>query len=117
MKRVYSTLALAAATLVALGFLGIGQARADSWTGWISDSGCGAKGASASHKGCALKCVKDKGAQYVFVNSATKDVFPIHNQDAVSEANLGMEVTVNGSVMDDKSIHVDSIAAAKKDSQ
>ena len=117
MKRIYSTLALAAATLVTLGFLAIGQARADSWTGWISDSGCGAKGASASHKGCTLKCVNDKGAKYVFVNSATKDVFPIHNQDAVSAANVGMEVTVDGSVMDDKSIHVDSIAPTKKGSE
>ena len=113
MKRTFSTLTLVPATLLALGFLAIGQARADSWTGWISDGGCGAKGASAAHKSCTLKCVKDKGAQYVFVNSATKDVFPIHNQDAVSEANVGMEVTVNGSVMDDKSIHVESIAPAK----
>jgi len=114
MKRLFSTLALAGATLVAVGFLGIGQARADSWVGWISDAGCGAKGASATHKQCALKCVTDKGAKYVFVNSATKQVFPIHNQDAVTEANVGMEVTVNGSLMDDKSIHVDSIAPAKK---
>jgi hypothetical protein len=117
MKRLFSKLTLAAAALIALGFLGIGQARADSWAGWISDSGCGAKGASASHKSCALKCVTDKGAKYVFVNSATKDVFPIHNQDAVSEANVGMEVTVNGSLMDDKSIHVESISPAKKDSE
>lgn len=113
MKRVFSTFTLVAATFIALGFLAISQARADSWTGWISDSGCGAKGASAAHQSCTLKCVKDKGAKYVFVNSATKDVFPIHNQDAVSEANVGMEVTVNGSVMDDKSIHVESIAPAK----
>ena len=117
MKRIFSTLALAAATLATLGFLAIGQARADSWTGWISDSGCGAKGASAAHKSCALKCVKDKGTKYVFVNGATKDLFPIHNQDAVSEANVGMEVTVSGGVMEDKSIHVESIAPAKKDSE
>ena len=113
MKRLFSNLSLAALTLVTLGFMAIGRARADSWSGWISDSGCGAKGANAAHKSCTLKCVKDKGAQYVFVNSATKDVFPIHNQDAVSEANVGMEVTVTGSVMDDKSIHVESIAPAK----
>ena len=113
MKRVLSTLSMAAVTLVALGFLAVGQLRADTWTGWISDSGCGAKGASASHKACALKCVKG-GAKYVLVDSATKAVTPIHNQDAVSAANLGMEVTVSGSLTDDKQIHVDSIAPAAK---
>ena len=113
MKRLFSTLALAAVTLVTLGFLAVSQARADSWTGWISDSGCGAKGADAKHKDCTAKCVT-KGAKYVFVNSETKDVVAIHNQDAVTAANVGMEVTVNGSLMDDKSIHVDSIEPAKK---
>jgi hypothetical protein len=117
MKQTISTLTLAAAILAIAGFFGMGEARADSWSGWISDSGCGAKGATASHKDCTLKCVKDKGAKYVFVNSATKDVVPIHNQDAVSEANVGMEVTVSGSVMDDKSIHVDSISPMKKGSE
>ena len=113
MKKVFSTVSIAAVTLAALCFLVGAQARADSWTGWISDSGCGAKGANADHKACALKCVKDKGAKYVLVNSATKDVVPIHNQDAVSEANLGQEVTVTGSLTEDKQIHVDSIAPAK----
>jgi hypothetical protein len=112
MKRVLSTLSMAAVTLVALGFLAVGQLRADTWTGWISDSGCGAKGAAASHKACALKCVKG-GGKYVFVDSATKAVTPIHNQDAVSADNVGMEVTVTGSLTDDKQIHVESIAAAK----
>jgi hypothetical protein len=87
------------------------SAKSETWTGWISDSGCGAKGASAGHKACALKCVKG-GKQYVFVNSPTKDVVPIHNQDAVKEDNVGMEVTVTGSLMDDKSIHVESIEPA-----
>jgi hypothetical protein len=114
MKRLFSTLALAGATLVILGFLAVSPARADSWTGWISDSGCGAKGATEKHKDCTLKCVSGKGAKYVLVNSETKAVVPIHNQDAITEANVGMEVTVTGSLMDDKSIHVDSIEPAKK---
>lgn len=112
MRRVLTTLSLAAVTVVALGFLAVGQLRADSWTGWISDSGCGAKGASASHKACALKCVKG-GGKYVFVDSASKNVTAINNQDAVSADNVGMEVTVTGSMTDDKQIHVESIAPAK----
>ena len=113
MKRIFSTTVLAAA-LIAAGLLTAGQARADSWTGWISDSGCGAKGAAAEHKSCAVACVTKKGAKWVFVNSATKDVIPIHNQDAVSEANVGQEVTVTGTLNDDKEIQVESIAAAAK---
>jgi len=107
MKKVVSTLAIAVVLLLAVGV----SAKAESWTGWISDSGCGAKGTSAGHKACALKCVKG-GGSYVFVNSATKDVVAIHNQDAVKESNVGMEVKVTGSLMDDKSLHVDSIEAA-----
>jgi hypothetical protein len=116
MKRILSTLALAAVTVVALGLLSASQARADSWTGWLSDSGCGAKGASADHKQCAITCVKEKGAKWVLVNSENKEVVPIQNQDAVSEDNVGMEVTVTGTLTDDKMIHVESISAAKKDS-
>ena len=41
------------------------SAVADDFTGWISDSKCGAKGASAEHKDCAAKCVKG-GAAPVF---------------------------------------------------
>ncbi|HUI43183.1 MAG TPA: hypothetical protein VL523_14565 [Terriglobia bacterium] len=114
MKRLFSTLALAAATLVALGLLSVSQARADSWTGWISDSACGAKGASADHKQCAITCVNDKGAKWVLVKSDTKDVIAIQNQDAVSADNVGMEVNVTGTLNEDKTIHVDSIAAAGK---
>jgi hypothetical protein len=113
MKRVLSTLSMAALTAVALGFLAVGQLRADSWTGWISDSGCGAKGVSAKHKACALKCVKG-GAKYVFVDPATKEVTPIDNQDAVKESDVGQEVTVSGTMTASKSIHVESIAPAGK---
>jgi hypothetical protein len=86
-----------------------------TWTGWISDSHCGAKGMSADHKACAEKCVKEKGASYVFVDEKTKAVFNIHNQDAVKGDDLGMEVKLTGHKMDDGALHVDSIAAAKSE--
>ncbi|HUJ29742.1 MAG TPA: hypothetical protein VLY23_00565 [Candidatus Acidoferrum sp.] len=88
------------------------EAKTMTWTGWISDSMCGAKGANAGHKDCAMKCVKDKGASYVFVDTKSKKIMKIHNQDAVTEANLGMEVKVTGHVMEDGQVHVDKIAAA-----
>ena len=82
-----------------------------SWTGWISDSHCGAKGMSADHKACAQTCVKTKGATYVFVNGADKKVINIHNQDAVdADKDLGTQVSVTGHLMDDGSVQVDKIA-------
>lgn len=107
MKRVLAITGFAATVLLAFSL----TAFADTWTGWISDSGCGAKGAAASHKQCAITCVKEKGAKWVLVSSADKKVHAIANQDAVSEDNVGMEVKVTGS-MKGNAIHVESIAAA-----
>lgn len=116
MKKVLTTTSLFAMLLAMLCF-GVAthaqdnMAKTMTWTGWISNSACGAKDANADGKDCTAKCVKDKGASYVFVSSKTKKVIPIHNQDAVTEANLGQEVKVTGHMMDGK-IHVDSIANA-----
>ncbi len=68
-----------------------------SWTGYISDSQCGAKGANEKHADCAAKCVKEHGAKYVFVNDADKKVYTIADQDKVA-AHAGHHVTVKGSV-------------------
>jgi hypothetical protein len=82
-----------------------------SWTGWVSDSLCGAKGANAGHKSCAVTCVKTKGASYVFVNDKDKKVLAIQNQDIIDvDKDLGVEVTVTGTVNQDGSLHVASIA-------
>lgn len=107
MKRVFAITGLAATLLLAFSL----TALADTMTGWISDSHCGAKGAAAGHKDCAVTCVKQKGAKWVFVNSADKKVYAISNQDAVGESNVGMEVKVSGSVKG-SDLKVDSIAAA-----
>ena len=81
-------------------------------TGWFADSGCGAtaaKAMNAGHKGCALSCVA-KGAKWVFVDSSSKKVVQIHNQDAVTEDHVGKEVKVEGSMMDSHELHIDSIS-------
>ena len=83
-----------------------------SSSGLGKTSGRGVKGAKAEHKDCAMKCVKEKGASYVFVNEKSKKVMKIHNQDAVSDANLGQEVKVTGHVMEDGQVHIESIANA-----
>jgi hypothetical protein len=112
MKRALSMFGLLAALIATLSLGSATLAKDMTYTGWISDSMCGAKGANAAHKDCALKCVKEKGAKYVFVDSKTKKVMAIENQDAVSEANLGQEVKVTGSKTSNGELHVASIANA-----
>lgn len=80
-------------------------------TGYISDSHCGAKGVNEKHAECATKCVKEKGAKYVFVNDADHKVYAIDAQDKVA-AHAGHHVTVTGSVEGD-SLKVTSVAMAK----
>jgi hypothetical protein len=84
-----------------------------SWTGWVTDEHCGAKGASADHKACAEKCLQ-KGGKLVFYNTGDKKIYSLDNQD-MAKANIGHEVKVTGEV-DGKSIKVASIdpAAAGK---
>src|SRR5208337_2212607 len=82
-----------------------------SWTGYISDSQCGAKGANDKHADCAAKCVKEHGAKYVFVNDADKKVYAIDNQDKVA-AHAGHHVTVTGSVEGD-TLKLGTVAMAK----
>ncbi|HEX4959214.1 MAG TPA: hypothetical protein VF173_00145 [Thermoanaerobaculia bacterium] len=104
--------ALVLLTLLALSLLALPLAAAPakgSWTGWITDSSCGAKGAKAEHKACAEKCIA-KGEKLVFYNNADKKLYAIDKQDLAKE-NLGHEVKVTGEA-DGSSIKVESIAAA-----
>jgi hypothetical protein len=114
MKKVMNVLGIAALLVFAAGAASTASAKSHSWTGWISDSACGAKGANAGAKDCTIKCVKEQGASYVFVDSKTQKVVAIHNQDAVNpDEALGHEVTVTGSLEKDGSIAVVKIEAAK----
>ena len=83
------------------------SAMADEFTGWISDSRCGAKGASAQHKDCAAKCIKG-GAAPVFVMD--NKVLKIDDASKV-EQHIGQKVIVTGSV-DGNTIKVQSVKAA-----
>jgi hypothetical protein len=112
-KRLLGCFAAGAVLLLALSLTIVGQEQSQSLTGWISDSSCAAKGTVAAHKDCAIKCVKEKGAKWVFVNTPDKKVLAIENQDAVNqEKDLGQEVKVSGHVTKDGSLHVDTIGPA-----
>jgi hypothetical protein len=89
------------------------MAGGGTWTGWISDSLCGVKGANAKAGECTTKCVKEKGAKYVFVNDANHKVYAVDKQDDVA-AHAGHHVTVTGSVSGDE-LKLESITMAPEE--
>ncbi|MGB6482930.1 MAG: hypothetical protein WBE86_05530 [Candidatus Acidiferrales bacterium] len=109
MKKLSNVLGLAAALLFTLGLASNASAKSHTWTGWISNAMCGAKDASAAKADCTRQCVQ-KSDKYVFVNTKTQKVYPITNQDAVTDSAIGSEVTLTGELNKDGSIKVDSIA-------
>jgi len=103
MKRALIVLVLIALFVPAL-------AAADSWTGWVTDDHCAAKGANADHVGCAKKCL-GRGGKLVFFNSADQKLYNLDNQK-LAEEHLGHQVIVKGTV-DGDSIKVESIEMPK----
>ena len=81
------------------------SAMADEWTGYISDSKCGAKGAKDAHAACAEKCVKG-GAAPVFVTSDGK-VLKIDDASKVTD-HVGHKVTLTGT-LDGDTVKVESV--------
>jgi hypothetical protein len=87
------------------------RAADTSINGWISDSMCGAKHAG-SGAACVKKCIEG-GMAPVFVDEAKKAVWKIDNPDAV-KGYYGDHVTIKATTdANAKSVHIDSIAAAK----
>ncbi|HXU45943.1 MAG TPA: DUF5818 domain-containing protein [Thermoanaerobaculia bacterium] len=85
----------------------------ESWTGWITDSHCGAKGANAKHtKECAEKCAHEKGGKVVFYNNADKKLYDLDKTDEAL-GHVGHEVKVTGT-LDGTTIKVESIEKAAK---
>lgn len=93
-------LRLAAGLALTLGAAFLTFGADGSWTGYISDSACGAKGANEKHAACAAKCVNEKGAKYVFVNDTDHKVYNIDDQKTVA-AHAGHHVVVKGSISGD----------------
>lgn len=88
------------------------SAFAASWTGYISDAGCGAKHSDGSEKStkCVQGCVKGKGAAPVFV--VGEKVYKI---DEASKAkvmdHLGHKVTVDGK-LDGETVSIEEVKMA-----
>ena len=115
MKKTASRI-LIAVFLAGLGSFALADHHAEegSWTGIITDSGCGAKGAKAEHADCAHSCVKNKGAKYALYTPADKQVWILSNQEEAGKM-AGKEVTVKGKADKEKmTIEVASMEAAAK---
>jgi hypothetical protein len=82
-------------------------AKEHSWTGWITDTKCGAKGANAAHADCLKKCIA-AGEKYALYVPATKKLYKLEPQDKVAEHGAH-HVRVKGTVAGD-TIHVASIS-------
>ncbi|HEY5174167.1 MAG TPA: hypothetical protein VII95_01215 [Terriglobales bacterium] len=78
-----------------------------SWSGWVSDSKCGVKGANAEHAACAKKCIA-AGEKPVLVTDKDQKVVPIDNPEALTE-HAGHHVEVTGKMTDSGTLHVDKV--------
>jgi len=108
--RKMTCLALSLALILSLGVSL--YAAEGKWTGWITDQKCGAKGANAGHKECALKCVAG-GEKLVLYNNEDQKLYMLDNQE-LAKKHLGHQVTVEGTVDDQGNIKVAKIMAAGK---
>src|SRR4029079_16105790 len=114
MKKLISRVMLALLVVSLASFAYAADAIEGTWTGFVTDTACGAKGASADHAACAAKCVKDKGAKYALYTAADKQVWVLSNQEEAGKM-AEKEVTVKGKAdTEKKSIEVASMEPAKK---
>jgi hypothetical protein len=86
--------------LVLVAGISFASPKDGSWTGWVTDTMCGAKGAKADHAACANDCVKEHGAKYALYNPADKKVYTLDPQEGLAE-HAGHFVKVTGSVEGD----------------
>ena len=88
------------------------SAFAASWTGVISDAGCGAKHADASEASikCVQRCVGRTGAAVLVVGDKVVKISD-SSKDKIKE-HLGHKVTISGK-MEGEAISVDSVEMAK----
>lgn len=87
-------------------------AFAASWTGYISDAGCGKNHADGSEKSikCVSACVTKKGAAPVFV--VGDNVYKIdESTKAKVMDHLGHKVTIDGKLAGD-TVSIDSVKMA-----
>lgn len=73
------------------------KAKETTYTGWVTDTHCGAKGAKEGHADCANKCVKEMGGKYALVTPSDGKVYVLDPQAKGAE-HAGHHVKVTGTV-------------------
>jgi hypothetical protein len=108
MKKILVALSLVA--LVATPVLA--EKTKGEWTGFVTDTHCGEKGASKDHTaGCVEKCMKAGSKAQLWLEKDKKAV-DLDSFDKVKEL-VGQKVTVKGTLdSETKTITVDSAAKA-----
>ena len=106
MKKVLFPVIGWAPLLLLVGSVPAGAARETTVSGYISDSVCGVKGATSSHRDCMNQCL-DKGAKPVIVVDDTKQLLIIDNPGAV-KGHEGHRVLLTGDIRDGR-LHVYSL--------
>lgn len=93
--------------LLVLGYFAVAAPKDQTWDGWVSETGCGVKGANAQHAACAKKCIAS-GEQPVLVTDKDQKVFSIANPEALKD-HAGEHVKVSGKMTSDGTLHVDGV--------
>jgi hypothetical protein len=84
---------------------------AGKWTGYITDTHCGKKGATKDHTAdCVQKCMKG-GSKAQIVNDADGKIYDLDSFDKVKTM-VGQKVTVKGTLDDKNTITVESAEKA-----
>jgi len=111
MKKFVSRALIFAVALMGLATFSL--AGDGSWTGYVTETHCGEKGAKAEHADCAVKCVKEKGAKWALYDPASKSTYVLASKEDPSKF-AGKEVTVKGTMnKETKTIECTSIEAKK----
>jgi hypothetical protein len=101
-----------ALALAMLGMPSFAAGTKGEWTGYLTDTHCGAKMASKDHTDeCVQKCVKG-GSKVHIVNEADKKMYTLDDYAKVKGL-VGKKITVKGT-LDGETITVDSAAPVEK---
>jgi len=111
MKKTLLALSLLALAVVLVAPAFAEEGKAGSWTGFVTDTHCGKRGAVKEHTAdCVEKCVKS-GAKAQIMNEADGKIYDIDGWDKVKGL-MGAKVTVKGS-LDEKTATI-KVASADK---
>jgi len=104
-KLISRSLVLAMALSAASFAFAADPAGEGAWTGYVTETHCGAAGAKAEHADCAIKCVKEKGAKWALYTPDDKSVFVLSGDDAMMakmSSMAGKKVKIKGTMDKEK---------------